>query len=53
MQQVRKKKVIKYLFVYENKYLVIIYMKDIKKEKQEKVNWLGRLETAGELASGG
>ena len=28
-------------------------MKDIKKEKQEKVNWLGRLETAGELASGG
>ncbi len=34
-------------------YLNIIYMKDIKKEKQEKVNWLGRLETAGELASGG
>ena len=28
-------------------------MKGIKKEKQEKVNWLGRLETAGELASGG
>ncbi len=28
-------------------------MKDIKKEKQEKTNWLGRLETAGELPSGG
>ena len=28
-------------------------MKDIKKEKQEKVNWLGRLESAGELVSGG
>ena len=28
-------------------------MKDIKKEKQEKTNWIGRLETAGELASGG
>ena len=28
-------------------------MKDIKKENQEKVNWLGRLESAGELVSGG
>ena len=28
-------------------------MKDIKKEKQEKTNWIGRLETAGELVSGG
>ena len=28
-------------------------MKDIKKEKQEKTNWISRLETAGELASGG
>ena len=28
-------------------------MKDIKKEKQETVNWIGRLETAGESASGG
>ena len=29
-------------------------MKDIKKEKkEEKSNWLGRLETAGELASTG
>ncbi len=28
-------------------------MKDIMKKKQEKVNWLGGLETAGELASGG
>ena len=28
-------------------------MKDIKKEKHESVNWLGRLETAGELVSGG
>ena len=28
-------------------------MKDIKKEKQEKTNWLSKLESAGELASGG
>ena len=28
-------------------------MKDIKKEKQEKGNWIGRLESAGELVSGG
>ena len=28
-------------------------MKDIKKEKHESINWLGRLETAGELVSGG
>ena len=28
-------------------------MKDIKKEKQEKTNWLSKLESAGELVSGG
>ena len=29
-------------------------MKDIKKKEEEKhVDWLGRLETAGELVSGG
>ena len=28
-------------------------MKDIKKEKQEKTNWISRLESAGELVSGG
>ena len=28
-------------------------MKDIKKEKQEQTNWIGRLESAGELVSGG
>ena len=28
-------------------------MKDIKKEKREAVDWLGRMETACELISGG